>query len=332
MTAIRGVGNSPASNDRTGSERRERIINTKSLQQRGGAWATGTSVIAAIASSACCWLPLSLLVLGISGGTIAATFEQWRPVFLPLAFLLLGIAFYLTYRKPGVAVQCAGETSSTDGTSCCSAPAQGTGSGNYCPPGNSKGFTLKKLNKGMLWVAAAVVLAFTFFPNYVGALLGGNSGLASREDLKKVVVMVDGMTGKASEATIEKTLLEVPGVAGAEVSYEKAEALLGIKQDAEVSNEAILAAISKTGYKGWLTALVQWDVGIEGMTCDGCASHIRANLLKVPGVKSAKVSYKNGSATVTADTALKPEALREAVGETGYLATTVEKTRSGAGK
>ena len=35
---------------------------------------------------------------------------------------------------------------------------------------------------------------------------------------------------------------------------------------------------------------------ITGMTCDSCAVHVKEALEKVPGVKSAEVSYAKGSA------------------------------------
>ena len=63
------------------------------------------ALTSAVISSACCWLPLLLLAFGVSGGALSATFEAWRPVLLPVTFMLLGIAFFLTYRKPKKAAQ-----------------------------------------------------------------------------------------------------------------------------------------------------------------------------------------------------------------------------------
>lgn len=62
-------------------------------------------------------------------------------------------------------------------------------------PAGAKGFTAKRLNKVMLWVVTAFVLAFAFFPNYGGFLIaGGGDTLAARDDLEKVVVKIDGMS------------------------------------------------------------------------------------------------------------------------------------------
>ncbi len=59
---------------------------------------------------------------------------------------------------------------------------------------------------------------------------------------------------------------------------------------------------------------------IEGMTCDSCATHVRQALEKVPGVRSANVSYPQGTAhlAMASDTPLA--ALASAVASLGYRA------------
>lgn len=115
------------------------------------------ALISAILASACCRLPLLLIAFGVSGGALAARFEAVRPVLLPVTFALLGMAFFFTYRKPRVAAA----TASDGGESC------------GCPPEVRRGFTIKRMNRLMLWVVTVFVLAFAFFPNYVGFLLSG---------------------------------------------------------------------------------------------------------------------------------------------------------------
>lgn len=46
------------------------------------------------------------------------------------------------------------------------------------------------------------------------------------------------------------------------------------------------------------SATVTRSYAVEGMTCEACASHIRAALLDVPGVKAAEVDFPGGTATV----------------------------------
>lgn len=67
--------------------------------------ATATQIgalVSAIIASACCWLPLLLIALGVSGGALASIFETWRPVLLPTTFVLLGLAFISPTGGPGL--------------------------------------------------------------------------------------------------------------------------------------------------------------------------------------------------------------------------------------
>lgn len=291
------------------------------------------ALASAIVASACCWLPLLLIAVGVSGGAVSATFEAWRPVLLPVTFALLGLAYYFTYRKPRPAAQPAGGTAA-GGNACCAVPATESNAEACCPPAGGRISTLKRVNKVMLWVVTVFVLAFAFFPNYVGYLLGGGDTLAARNDLDKVVVKVEGMTCEACAASIENALRNVPGVAAAEVGYEKGEAVVGIAKGTPVPREPILNAISLAGdYTVRFTEQVQWTLAIEGMTCEACAVGLQAKLAKVPGVSNASVSYEEGYALVTADPSVATETFRRAVSEAGYTLTSATRdgqaTRSG---
>jgi mercuric ion transport protein len=60
------------------------------------------AVLAGIGASLCCVAPLLLLSLGIGGAWVATltAFEPWRPIFLGLAALFIGLSFrklYLTH-------------------------------------------------------------------------------------------------------------------------------------------------------------------------------------------------------------------------------------------
>lgn len=297
------------------------------MPQAGGSSRVDAGLVAqigalasAVVASACCWLPLLLIAVGVSGGALSATFEAWRPVLLPVTFVLLGVAFYFTYRKPKLFAATSAGTAAA-GESCCSVPQQEAAEA-CCPPENTKGVTLKKVNKVMLWVVTAFVLAFAFFPNYVGYLLGGGDTLAARSDLEKVVVKIDGMTCEACAANIQSALREVPGVAAAEVSYERREAVIGVPRDSQPPRDAILAAIAGAGnYQGTFADRAQWTLTIEGMTCEGCAAGLQSALAKVPGVTSASVSYAEGRAHIAAGPSVSEETLRKTVSETGYTVT-----------
>jgi mercuric reductase len=66
-------------------------------------------------------------------------------------------------------------------------------------------------------------------------------------------------------------------------------------------------------------------LNITGMTCDSCAVHVKDTLEKVPGVRSADVSYAKGSARLNIDAGTARDALTAAVAaalaKTAYRAT-----------
>ncbi len=63
-------------------------------------WTLTGGVIAGLAASLCCIGPLVALSLGLGSFAASAWFAQWRPVLLGVTFVLLGLAWYLTYRRP----------------------------------------------------------------------------------------------------------------------------------------------------------------------------------------------------------------------------------------
>ena len=61
-------------------------------------------------------------------------------------------------------------------------------------------------------------------------------------------------------------------------------------------------------------------LSISGMTCDACATHVMKALETVPGVKSAQVSYPQGTAQVVADAGVSLDVMAAAVAKAGYSA------------
>jgi len=63
-------------------------------------------ILAAIGASVCCVGPLILLALGIGGAWIGnlTAFEPYRPLFIGLTLLFLGLAFRKLYLVPQVCV------------------------------------------------------------------------------------------------------------------------------------------------------------------------------------------------------------------------------------
>ncbi len=209
---------------------------------RGELIAKVGTVISAIMASACCWLPLVLLAVGVSGAGIAATLETYRPLFSVVTFAFLGAAFYFTYRPR----KCAGGSAHT---CCASEPA---GAEDCCAPTHKRHFGMMTLNKVMLWAVTVLAVAFLFFPSYVGALLGTGGGQAVNENMNRAVFQVEGMTCEGCAAIAEKAIRDVPGVLAVEVDYQKGQALVGAEIGCPIPRDAVLAALEKVGYHSTL--------------------------------------------------------------------------------
>lgn len=119
------------------------------------------AVAAALMASSCCWLPLLLLALGLSGARITSALETYRPLSITLTFGFLAAAFYFTYGPQRAATGA--------GHGRCAGKARET----CCEPAPKRRFDLMSLNKAMLWAVTAMAVAFLYFPHYIGLLLDG---------------------------------------------------------------------------------------------------------------------------------------------------------------
>jgi|MDTC01.3.fsa_nt_gb mercuric ion transport protein len=111
----------------------------------------GGAVAAAIAASACCVGPLLFALLGLGGAGALVALEPYRPLFTAVTVLLLGIGWYLTYRRPVAHPTSAAQTSpvphnAVDEDCGCEMPRT------------------NKTGKRLLWVATAVAGVALAFP------------------------------------------------------------------------------------------------------------------------------------------------------------------------
>lgn len=82
----------------------------------------------------------------------------------------------------------------------------------------------------------------------------------------------------------------------------------------ETSNQIIAESENDSQNK---TVIIE----VEGMTCEGCASHIDETLKKLKGVISAKASYKDKNVKVVYNpNQITLEKIKKAINEIGYVA------------
>lgn len=191
---------------------------SKSLASAGGA------IVSAIASSACCWLPLLLMGFGLSAGGVSAWFEQYRLIFLGGAGILLAIGFYSAYFA---------------GRRCDSA----------CGCGH-RAARMQRVSRTMLWISAAIVIGFAAFPKYVGAFIGDNGASVVAAGSDTVEFRIEGMTCEACAVHLQESLSKVQGVIGAQVLYADGSATLSIDPHEPFDPQVALDAVVDAGYSG----------------------------------------------------------------------------------
>lgn len=325
----------------------------KSSAGRGEKIAKVGTIVSAIMASACCWLPLLLLAVGVSGAGIAASLEAYRPLFMVVTFGFLGAAFYFTYRPKKAATG--------EGHGCCATePAEGEA---CCAPTSNRRFSMLALNKVMLWTVTLLAVAFLFFPSYVGLLFGNGDNVIVTETMNRAVFQIEGMTCEGCATTVAQAIRQVPGVMAVEISYEKSRAVVGVKPGHPIPNAEILAALKKAGYSAEFLrteeasevsnitatattpsiesndelpssfpneALLKTVLKIEGMTCEGCAAGASQAIRNVPGITSVQVDFKSGRANIQSPACctFPKDAVLDAVEKAGFNGVVNEEQSS----
>ncbi len=139
-----------------------------------------------------------------------------------------------------------------------------------------------------------------------------NPGAAGATE--KLGFSVRGMTCASCVAHVEKAISRIEGVEGASVNL--ATERVDVSLTAGVKAAAIAKAVTEAGYEPVIETV---ELGVRGMTCASCVSHVERALLATPGVLEASVNLATERATVRA---LKGpqlvDNLRHAVVEAGY--------------
>lgn len=107
---------------------------------RSGIVLSAGGILGALAASSCCVLPLVLVSIGVTGPWMASltVLAPYRPIFIGLTLLMLGLGFYSAYRRPKL------EACATDGD--CGDTAS------------------RRATKVMLWIGTGLIALGIGFP------------------------------------------------------------------------------------------------------------------------------------------------------------------------
>lgn len=195
-------------------------------------WTIFGSIGAAVAAAICCLGPLLLVSLGVTGAWIGnlSAMEPYRPLFIVLSALLLGLGFYRVYGREAQA-ECGEEGEE------CEAPRS------------------RRINEVSLWIATIVVLGL-FAASYLVPLntasarqspaLESSNSVTSAET-RVVTLEVEKMTCSGCTSTVDAALRGVPGVVDAHVTFEPPRARVTYSPD-ETNIDSLTRATSSVGY------------------------------------------------------------------------------------
>lgn len=181
-------------------------------------------VVTAIVASLCCIGPSAVVLIGIGSIGVFSHFEAFRPYFIGLTVVILGFAFYLTYRTREV----------------------------KCEDGTCKVESASKWSKIIVWLATilavgAIAFPYVYSPPSTGENISVTPGATA-------ILSIKGMDCKACARGIEGMLAGIEGVRQAKVDYDKA--LAEVTYDSvKVKRQAFVDRINETSYEASMTEI-----------------------------------------------------------------------------
>lgn len=212
----------------------------------------GGAVVAALAASLCCILPVIAIAFGLGAFGVASIFESIRPYMLIVVGLALAFSFYRIYLRPE---KCG------EGDACSTKP-------------------IGRFNQIVLWAATIAVLAIAAFPYYTSYIASAldRQRPPVTEPNQAVIVSDNNTEDLNTQDNDDKPVFE-----------------------SESQNRKTIV------------------IAVEGMTCEGCASHINMALKRIKGVISADANYREKKVKVVYNPKqVAVERIKQGIRDAGY--------------
>ncbi len=178
---------------------------------------TAGSIVTALFASLCCIGPAMLALVGAGSFGAFAAIEKYRLYFIGLTIIMLGLAFFFTYRKREV----------------------------HCEDGSCKIEGAGRWNKIGVWSAAFIAVLALSYPNLaVKPAPVTNAAFAPKA---AVILNIEGMTCNGCATGIQDALSGLTGVHSVSVGYESKKAHIAYDSTL-VTPEALIKRVNKAGY------------------------------------------------------------------------------------
>ncbi|MCL8008667.1 heavy metal translocating P-type ATPase [Gelidibacter japonicus] len=163
-------------------------------------------------------------------------------------------------------------------------------------------------------------------------LIDTDEEISAFAGMMKHTYSIEGMTCNGCKSHVEKVLSNVEGVSSANVNLEKKEAT--IEMENHIPIEKLQKVLKDNGGRYTIhdkalkkkdsteeipafAGMMKHTYSIEGMTCDGCRSHVEKALSNVEGVSSASVNLEKKEATIEMENHIPLEKFQEVLKDDG---------------
>jgi mercuric ion transport protein len=173
--------------------------------------AIGSLLVTAVLST-CCTLPLALASLGLGSLSLGSIIHPVRPYMIGLAAALLTFGFFRVYARP-------------------STPK----------------------NRILMWISAAIFVIVVATPYVVTYVRDRDDDLPAADEAgtRRIIVHIDNIEFAACcEGPAKETLGALPGVRRVRINHLRKEAILAVRDDAEIDNAMVVRALHAVDHTG----------------------------------------------------------------------------------